>query len=97
MGMRLGLLLLLLPGFLVAQDPAALADSRLHPGDGSPYSPNGGVRDVSADASLAYILSPRWTLFGFGAVTRLSDEASRSPLVRRRTGWTTGAGFTVGL
>ena len=75
----------------------ATGDSRLRAGDGAPYSPGGGVRDVSANASLAYILSPRWSLFGFGAVTRLSDEAARSSLVRRQTGWTTGAGFTVGL
>jgi outer membrane scaffolding protein for murein synthesis (MipA/OmpV family) len=75
----------------------AAGDSRLRPGDGTPYRPEGGVRDVSANASLAYLLSPRWSLFGFGSVTRLSDAAARSSLVRRRTGWSTGAGFTVGL
>lgn len=78
-------------------DLIAAGDSRLRPGDGLAYSPSGGVRDVSGNASLAYLLAPRWTLFGFGAVTRLSDEAARSSLVRRRTGWSTGAGITVGL
>lgn len=72
-------------------------DGRLRAGDGLPYTPSGGVRDVGATASLAHMLSPRWSLFGFGAVTRLSDRAAKSSLVRRQTGWSTGAGFTVGL
>jgi len=78
-------------------DLIAGGDSRLRPGDGVAYSPNGGVRDVGATSTLTYMLSPRWSLFGYGGVTRLSDEAARSSLVRRRTAWMTGAGFTVGL
>lgn len=72
-------------------------DSRLRPGDGVAYSPGAGVRDVGATSSLAYMLSPKWSLFGFGSFTRLSDEAARSSLVRRRNAWVTGAGFTVAL
>jgi outer membrane scaffolding protein for murein synthesis (MipA/OmpV family) len=75
----------------------AAGDSRLRPGDGVAYSPASGVRDVGATTSLAYMLSPKWSLFGFGSVTRLSDEAAKSSLVRRRTGWITGAGITVRL
>lgn len=78
-------------------DLIAGGDSRLRPGDGVAYSPDAGVRDVGATSSLAYMLSPKWSLFGFGGVTRLSDEAARSSLVRRRTNWTTGAGITVAL
>lgn len=75
----------------------ATGDSRLRPGDGVAYSPDGGIRDMGGTASLAYMLSRKWSLFGFGGVTRLSDEAARSSLVRRRTNWTTGAGITVAL
>lgn len=78
-------------------DLITAGDSRLRPSDGSAYSPGAGVRDMGATTSLAYLLSPRWSLFGFGGVTRLSDEAARSSLVRRRTGWMTGAGITVAL
>ena len=78
-------------------DLIAGGDSRLRPGDGVAYSPDGGVRDMGATSTLTYMLSPRWSLFGYGGVTRLSDEAARSSLVRRRTAWATGAGITVGL
>jgi outer membrane scaffolding protein for murein synthesis (MipA/OmpV family) len=70
-------------------------DSRLRGDEGGAYRPAGGVREVGATTNLALMLSPSWSLFGFGGVTRLSDEAAKSPLVRRRTGWSTGAGFTV--
>jgi outer membrane scaffolding protein for murein synthesis (MipA/OmpV family) len=73
----------------------ASGDPRLEAGDGVAYRPRGGVRETGASTSVVYMLSPRWSLIGFGGVTRLSDEAARSPLVRRRTGWSTGAGFTV--
>jgi outer membrane scaffolding protein for murein synthesis (MipA/OmpV family) len=76
-------------------DLIASGDSRLSPGDAVAYRPAGGVREVGASTSLAFMLTPRWSLFGFGGVGRLSDEAARSPLVRRRTAWSTGAGFTV--
>ena len=72
-------------------------DARLRTGDGVAYSPKGGVRDVGATSTLVYMLSSKWSLFGFGGVTRLSDEAARSSLVRRRSAWTTGAGITVAL
>ncbi len=76
-------------------DLIANSDPRLRGDEGGAYRPAGGVREVGATTNLAFMLSPRWSLFGFGGMTRLSDEAAKSPLVRRRTGWTTGAGFTV--
>jgi len=76
-------------------DLIAGGDLRLRGDEGGPYRPTGGMRDIGANANLAFMLSPKWGLFGFGAVTWLGDEAAASPLVRRRTGWTTGAGFTV--
>jgi MipA family protein len=78
-------------------DLIAGGDRRLRPGDGVAYAPAAGVRDVGGTATLAYMLSRKWSLFGFGALSRLSDEAARSSLVRRRSAWTTGAGITVRL
>jgi outer membrane scaffolding protein for murein synthesis (MipA/OmpV family) len=76
-------------------DLIAAGDPRLRSDEGGAYRPSGGVREVGASTSRAYLISRRWTLFGFGGATRLSDEAAKSPLVRRRTGWSGGAGFTV--
>ena len=62
----------------------AMGDDRLEAGEGIPYAPDGGLRHLGASLSLVYILSPRWTMLGFGGVERLSDEAAASPLVRQR-------------
>lgn len=72
----------------------ASGDPRLRPGDGRSYRPDGGVKEVGGSANLAVVLSPRWSAFGFAGVSRLSDEAAASPLVRRRTGWSGGGGIT---
>ncbi len=68
-------------------------DDRLHRDDGIAYRPEGGLRQVGASASLMYLLSPRWSLIGFGGVDRLSDEAAASPLVRRREQFSGGLGL----
>jgi outer membrane scaffolding protein for murein synthesis (MipA/OmpV family) len=39
------------------------------------------------------MISPRWSLVGFGGVDRLSDEASASPLVRQREQLSGGVGL----
>jgi len=72
----------------------ANGDPRLRPGDDQVYRPDGGLRDLSTDASLAVMLGPRWSLFGFGGLSRLSAEAAASPLVRRRNQWNTGVGVS---
>jgi outer membrane scaffolding protein for murein synthesis (MipA/OmpV family) len=71
----------------------AAGDDRLDADDGSPYDPDGGLRHLGASLSLVYILSPRWSLMGFGGVDRLSDEAATSPLVRRREQFSGGIGL----
>jgi MipA family protein len=68
-------------------------DDRLEAGEGIAYRPDGGVHHVGASLSLTYLLSQRWSLVGFGGVDRLSDEASESPLVRRREQFSGGIGL----
>jgi MipA family protein len=68
-------------------------DDRLGPDDGRAYRPAGGLRSVAASASLVYVISPRWSLIGFGRIDRLSDEAVASPLVRRRVQYSGGVGL----
>lgn len=75
------------------QDLIAAGDDRLDPDDGRVYRPSGGLRHVGAALSLAYGLSQRWSLVGFGGVDRLSDKAAESPLVRRREQFSGGLGL----
>jgi outer membrane protein len=69
----------------------------LRPDEGNPYRPDGGLRHLGASFSLAYMLSPRWSLLGFGGLDRLSDEAADSPLVRRRQLLSGGVGLGLRL
>lgn len=71
----------------------AAGDDRLEPNDGRAYEPDAGLRHLSSSLSLAYMLSPRWAVLGFGGVDRLSAEAAASPLVRRRDQVTGGVGL----
>jgi MipA family protein len=68
-------------------------DPLLEPGEGMAYRPGGGLRHVGGEVSLAYMLTPRWSLIGFGGLDRLSDEATDSPLVRRREQFSGGIGL----
>lgn len=70
----------------------ATGDGRLEPEDGIAYRPGGGLHHVGGSLSLTYLLSARWSLVGFGGVDRLSDEATESPLVRRREQYSGGIG-----
>jgi MipA family protein len=65
----------------------------LEPGDGTPYRPECGLRDVRATAALGYALTRRLSLLGTGALTRLEGGAATSPLTRERTSWEAGAGL----
>jgi outer membrane protein len=72
-------------------------DARLEPDEGPAYRPEGGLRHIGASVSLMYLLSPRWSLIGFGGVDRLSDEAADSPLVRSREQVSGGLGLALRL
>lgn len=52
------------------------------------YDPAGGLREVTGSATVGYVLTRRLALVGVASVTRLTDEAARSPLVAQRTTWT---------
>ena len=69
-------------------------DPRLGGIDVAAYAPGAGLKDMQASASLAWLLTPRSRVVLFAQGTRLSDEASRSPLVQSRTG--TIAGLAIG-
>ena len=75
----------------------AAGDPRLQPDDNRAHRPAGGLKEIGGSASLMLMLSPRWSLLGNASVTRLSDDAASSPLVRRRTGWSGGLGLLVRL
>lgn len=68
-------------------------DDRLERGDGSAFQPDGGLRHIGASLSLVCAVSSHWALLGFAGVDRLSDEAARSPLVRRREQVSGGLGL----
>ena len=51
----------------------------------APYTPGAGLRDVRANASLNYFITPAWTLTGALTVSALHGDAKDSPLVRERT------------
>jgi outer membrane scaffolding protein for murein synthesis (MipA/OmpV family) len=67
-------------------------DPRLQPGDAMTYQPAGGVRQFGGSLSARYALSQRWFVFGFGGMDWLSDRASASVLVRRRSQPSVGLG-----
>jgi len=68
-------------------------DGRLRPGDGLAYRPNDGLKQVGLAGFLSYAATREWTVVGLGRVTRLSNEAARSSLVRRRTQFSVGVGL----
>jgi len=68
-------------------------DDRLHADEGRPYSPDAGLRNLSASLSVMQGISDHWALFGFGSFEWLSDEAEKSPLVRKREQFSGGAGL----
>ena len=67
-------------------------DERLESDGGGPYRPDGGLRHLGVGISAIYLVSPRWSLIGFGGMEWLADEAANSPLVRRREQLAGGAG-----
>lgn len=65
----------------------------LEPGDGVPYTPRCGLRELRATASLGYALTPRLSLFASGTGVRLERGAAESPLTRERNTWEAGIGL----
>jgi outer membrane scaffolding protein for murein synthesis (MipA/OmpV family) len=72
-------------------------DTRLRDGDGEAYAPSAGLKQSIASASLAYAMSDRTRVLVFAQGSRLSDEATRSSLVRRRDGTSGGMAVVWGF
>lgn len=51
---------------------------------GVAYSPDAGLRQVSASLTLIRLVTAHWAVIGIGGLDRLSDEAAASSLVRER-------------
>jgi outer membrane scaffolding protein for murein synthesis (MipA/OmpV family) len=59
------------------------------------YHATGGLMMTRLGVSLSRKLTPDWRIFGFTRYDNLSHAANRdSPLVRKNSGWSAGAGFT---
>ena len=65
-------------------------DTRLPADAGVAYSPDAGLRQVSASLTVIRIVSTHWAVIGIGGLDRLSDEAAASSLVRERMQLTGG-------
>ena len=75
----------------------AAHDPRLVGIDARAYAPGAGLRELRGGASLGYAVGARTRVLAFAQATRLADEASRSPLVRERTGVTSGMALAYGF
>jgi outer membrane scaffolding protein for murein synthesis (MipA/OmpV family) len=75
----------------------AAGDPRLQGIDAGAYSPDAGLKEVRGAAQLAYLLTERTRAVAFAQGTHLSNEAARSPIVRERTGVTTGVALAYGF
>lgn len=68
-------------------------DDRLHADEGVAYRPGSGLRSVGPSLTAIVLLSPKWSLIGFGGADYLLKDAADSPLVRRRTSVSGGVGI----
>jgi outer membrane scaffolding protein for murein synthesis (MipA/OmpV family) len=65
----------------------------LRPGDDRAYTPECGLREIRATATLSYAFSPRISAVIVGTGTRLERGAAESPLTRERNNWEAGVGL----
>ena len=49
------------------------------------YDAGAGLRDVRANASVNYFITPQWTLTGVLSMSSLQGDAKNSPIVRKAT------------
>lgn len=68
-------------------------DDRLEADEGAPYRPGAGLRSIGPSLTAIVLLSPKWSLIGFGGADFLLKEAKESPLVRRTTSLSGGFGI----
>jgi outer membrane scaffolding protein for murein synthesis (MipA/OmpV family) len=63
-------------------------------GDSVPFTPECGLRELRATASLGYAVSQRLSIIGTGTGVRLERGAADSPLTRERNTWEAGFGIS---
>lgn len=68
-------------------------DTRLRAADVGPYSPRGGLRNASINATFGYAMSPRLTAIGIVSMSSLVGDAANSPLVLQPFRVTTAVGL----
>ena len=68
-------------------------DDRLEADEGVAYRPGASLRSVGPSLTAIVLLSPRWSLIGFGGADYLIGDAADSPLVRRKTNLSGGIGI----
>ncbi len=67
-------------------------DDRLEADEGVAYRPQAGLRSIGPSMTLVLLLSPKWSILGFGGADYLLKDAADSPIVRRRTSVSGGVG-----
>jgi outer membrane protein len=67
-------------------------DGRLEPDAGGAYRPDAGLRSLGPSLTLVLLLSPKWSILGFGGADYLLKDGADSPIVRRRTSVSGGVG-----
>jgi MipA family protein len=72
-------------------------DPRLSLADAGTFDPDGGLKDTRLSVSLGYTMTQRTTALFFASGRRLSDEAAKSPIARKRDGGSLGMGIMVGF
>jgi MipA family protein len=68
-------------------------DGRLEADEGVAYRPEAGLRSVGPSVTLVFLLSPKWSILGFGGADYLLQDAAESPIVRQRTSVSGGVGI----
>ena len=66
----------------------------LRAGDDVPYTPECGLREIRATATLAFAATQRISAMLTGTGTRLEGGAAKSPLTRERNSWEAGVGLS---
>ncbi len=70
-----------------------ISDDEANAGVREAYAPGGGVKDVYIGAGWNWNLSPSWMLTSSVRAAQLKGDASRSPLVERKTNVTVSTGL----
>jgi hypothetical protein len=68
-------------------------DGRLREGDASPFTPDGGLKEIRGLLQTAYTLHGAWRAIGIVSDARLAGSLADSPLARKRGAVTVASGL----